>query len=360
MDKKTMSIVAVVVVAVVAIAAVAILMTPQDQKEGVTDYMGNKILLTEEPTRVVSTTAVGSEMISNFGYRDTIVGVTSSSSVYDVIDYIVGVDFDVNYPEGIAQEMKDGTIQRVGSYNGFTAEQVLALNPDLVIMEKAQLETDKSKMTQIQSFGVVVIVLNSDYGFQDCLDNYTMLGKIFGKQSLAKTITTELQNAYNKVKKVAEGSDFAGKKFAYICTCPPYGDYIYKNALVINLLTDIGCVNAMPVTEGSYVTIQLQEQVAQSNPDFIIFDDMGQNLNWTEVIAGWKADPVLGSVDCIKNDKFWCMEYKPFQAIGYNSAHLINGAALLGAILNPEDTGVTVPNIVTSEKWEQYIKWLDD
>ena len=361
MDKKVLIIVAVVAVAVVAIAAFMVIGNQShDEREGVTDYMGNKILLTEEPQRIVSTSAVSSEMISNLGYRDTIVGVTSAADVYDVIDYVVGLDFELNYPAGLADDVRSGKVTRVGSYNGWTAEQAAALNPDIVIVEKAQIETTVSKMTQLQALGIVVIVINSDYGFQDCLDNYTMLGKIFGKQSLAKTITKQMQSAYDDVKEVAAKSDMAGKKYAYICTCPPYGNYIYKNALIINLLNDVGFVNSMPVTEGSYVTIQLKEAIAAANPDFIVFDDMGMRLNWADVIAGWKADPVLGSVDCIKNNKFWCMEYEPFQAIGYNSAHLINGAALLGAIVNPKDTGVTVPNIVTSDKWTDYIQWLED
>ena len=361
MNNKVLLVVAIVVVAVVAVAAVVVLGgSSHDEKEGVTDYMGNTILLKEDPKRIVSTSAVSSEMISNLGYRDTIVGVTSAANVYDVIDYVVGLDFDLNYPAGLAQDVESGKVTRIGSYNGWTAEQAASLNPDIVIVEKAQVETTPTKMTQLQALGIVVIVINSDYGFQDCLDNYTMLGKIFGKQSLAKDIVKQMQKAYDNVKKVAAKSDMAGKKYAYICTCPPYGNYIYRNALIINLLNDVGFVNALPVTEGSYVTIQLQEAIASSNPDFIVFDDMGMNLNWTEVIADWKADPVLGSVDCIKNNKFWCMEYEPFQAIGYNSAHLINGAALIGAMVNPEDTGVTVPNIVTSEKWTQYIQWLDD
>ena len=359
MDKKVSIIVAIAVVAVVAIAAVMVLSSPQDHKEGVTDYAGNVIELKEEPKRIVSTSAVSSEMLCNLGYRDAIVGVASGSYVYDVVDYVVGLTFDLHYPEGLPADIDSGKIANIGSYNGWTAEGASAAHPDIVIVEKAQVEdTNKVKMTSLQALGIVVIVINSEYGFQDCLDNYTMLGKIFGKQSLAKTITDQMQNAYNKVKDVAAKSDLNGKKFAYICTCPPWGNYIYKNALIISLLNDVGFVNALPVTEGSYRTIQLQETVAQANPDFIIFDDMGQHLNWTEVIAGWKADPVLGAVDCIKNDMFWCMEYEPFQAIGYNSAHLINGAALIGAIVNPEETGVDVPTIVTSEKWTDYIQWL--
>ncbi|MBE6518136.1 MAG: ABC transporter substrate-binding protein [Thermoplasmata archaeon] len=358
MDKKTMSIIGILVIAVVAVAAIAVFMVPHDQKEGVTDYAGNVIELTKDPTRIVCTDVVGAEIVSDLGYNKAIVGVSSYASVFDVSSDIVGIDLDLDYPGNLVADIESGKVAIVGSYYNWTADAVAACEPDIVIISKEQISSDTSKMTQLQTLGITVIVLNNEYGFQDSLDNYSLLGKILGKQSMTKKITDAMTSAFEKIKEVAAKSDLAGKKYAYICDSGSYGFYIYKNHMIITLLNSVGFVNSMPVN--ATTKIQFQEELAKANPDFIILDDMSMGLDWATVVAGWKADPVLGEVDCIKNDMFWCLEYKPFQACGYNTVHLINGAALIAAMINPEDTGVEVPNIVTSKDWENYIQWLDE
>ncbi|MBR2254424.1 MAG: ABC transporter substrate-binding protein, partial [Candidatus Methanomethylophilaceae archaeon] len=163
---------------------------------------------------------------------------------------------------------------------------------------------------------------------------------------------------YDTVKEVVETSDFKGKKFAVISHCPPYGDYSYGKHIVVTMLEDCGMVNAMPSGGQASQAISLGEALAAANPDFVIFEDMGMALDWTEVIAGWKSDSVIGNVDCIKNDNFWCLEYKPFQSF-YNTKQAVNGYALVGAMLNPAKTGTEVPNIVTDADWMDYVSWLD-
>ena len=359
MDKKVIAIIAVVAIVVVAAAAVIVMTSgPGDQKEGVTDAMGNKILLDKDPERIVATTNIGVELVSDLGYMSKIVGATTPSSSYDVQNHIVGMDIKFEYPGTFVQDLDSGKVKGIGSYFRWTAESVAEANPDVVIIGYDQLSSDDSKMKQLQALGIVVIVLNTDYGFDTTLDNYTMLGKILGKQSVAKKITDEMQSAYDKVKKVIKESNLAGKSFAMISHCPPYGDYSYGKHAVISMLTDCGMVNAMPSGGQASQSISLGEALAAANPDLVIFEDMSMHLDWTQVINEWKADPVMGSIDCIKNNSFYCLEYKPFQSF-YHSKQSINGYALLGAIINPATAGVTVPQIITDADWLTYIQWLD-
>ncbi|MBE6528545.1 MAG: ABC transporter substrate-binding protein [Thermoplasmata archaeon] len=361
MDKKVIALIAVVAVVVVAVAAVFVLNNggDDDSDDGVKDAAGNIIKPIENPGRIATTTNVGAELLSDLGFMSNIVGITSPSSSYDVENHIVGIDMEFVYPGTLAADLDSGKIQSVGRYFGWSAETVAAVNPEVVIIDYNQISSDDSKMKQLQSLGLTVIVLDTDYGFPSILKNYTMLGKIFKKEAEAEKLVDAMQKAYDKVKEVVKKSDLAGKKFALISHCPPYGDYSYGKHAVISLLEDCGLVNAMPSGGQASQSISLGEALASANPDFVIFEDMGMSLIWSDVIAGWKSDDVMGSIDCIKNDKFYCLEYKPFQSF-YHTKQAINGYALVGAIVNPEDTGVTVPNIVTSAAWTDYIQWLDE
>jgi len=145
-------------------------------------------------------------------------------------------------------------------------------------------------------------------------------------------------------------------KVAHICYC--FGSYYtYKESGPLNVMLDLGCTNALPTTS-SYATITA-EAILQANPDLIIFDDMATNLNWTDVIKGWKADDIMGNVSAIKNDNIFCLEYQPFQATSYTTVHYVMGEALVATAIAHEKLGVDLPNIITSADWVKYISWLD-
>ena len=185
MNRNQMIAVAVAAIVVIVAAAVAITYigggsddssSGEDELLRVTDAMGNNIQLEERPDRIVSTTVTAAEMISDLGFRAQLVGATTDPGIYDVDSDVVGIDIEFDYPASIQSEIDAGTITNVGTFYGWTAESVATANPDLVIMEANQLEADASRMTQLQSLGVTVIVLWSDSGIDVIERNYEMLG----------------------------------------------------------------------------------------------------------------------------------------------------------------------------------------
>lgn len=353
----------VAVIVVIAVAAVAIThlgggsddsRTGGDELLQITDAMGNRVQLEEKPERIVSTTVTAAEMISDLGYRAQLVGATTDPGIYNVDSDVVGIDIEFDYPASIQSDIDAGRITNIGTFYGWTAESVATANPDLVIMESNQLEADASRMTQIQSLGVTVIVLWSDSGIDVIEKNYEMLGDALGASERADLINAAISDADDRITAAASGS--SDLKVAHICYC--YGSYyIYDNSSTMQVLSDLGCEISLR-SQTSFATIT-PEDIAAADIDMIVFDDMGTDLDWTEVISQWKADPVMGQIDAIKNDNIYCLEYAPFQATSYDTVHFVEGKALLASIVCGDELGVDVPMIITDENWKECIQWLD-
>ncbi len=325
-----------------------------DSFQSVTDAMGNQVQFDAVPERIVTTTVTAAEMLSDLGFRSNIVGATADPGIYDVSSDIIGIDLTFDYPASIQADIDSGKIINVGEFYTWTAETVAAANPTLVVMESNQLETDASRMTQLQSLGITVLVLWSDDGIDTIQRNYELLGDALAASSRASEINAAIDDLDSRIMDaVSTGSDL---KVAHICYC--YGSYyIYDSSSTMQVMEDLGFQIGLRA-DTSFTTIT-PEDIAAADLDLIIFDDMSTGLDWEEVIADWKADPVMGSIDAIANDNIYCMEYDPFQATSYSTVHFMEGKALIASILMGDQLGVDVPNIITDEHWRDYIQWLD-
>ncbi len=359
MDKKVLVIIAVVIVAVAAIAAAFVLTSSGGNKDSpteVTDAYGNVIKLDKVPERIVSTTVTATEDISDLGLRSAIVGATMNNHVYDMTTTVPGIPLTFDYPATMEADLNAGKVTIIGTSNSWTAETVAACNPDLVVMEMNQISTAEglARMTQLKSLGITCAVMSSENTWKDITGNITLLGNILGKQSRASEITSAIEKADKAILDTFK--NVGSKKVAHICYC--YGSYyIYNESGPMNVMLQLGGTNALP-TSSSFTTIT-PEHILEANPDLIIFDDMGTSLNWEDVIAEWKADPIMGSVDAVKNNKIYCMESQPFQSAGYTTVHYVMGEAIVATIMDPSVVGVDLPNIITNADWVKYISWLD-
>ncbi len=349
--------IAVLAVAIIAIAGVAgyVLLKDNgnnnDRPESLTDAAGNVIDLKKTYSKVASTTAVGTEIVCDLGMKSSLVAVTNSAHIYEMTQKVNGVNLTFDYPTTIPQDIADGKLM-VLKYN-WTAEQVAEAKADLVIIDHNVVAADDSKMKQLQTLGITCLVLYEENTWDKINENYSMLGKVFDKTSRADEINKAALDADKKVMDKFKAQN--GKNIAYICYC--YNTYyIYNQSGLMDAALRMGCTNVMPTTTTTTIT---PEQIAAKNIDFIFFDDMGTSLNWEEVIAGWKADPVMGQIDAIKNGRFACMEATPFQATSYPTIHYVMGEGLVGSMIYPDVAGITLPNIVTADKYVDYLSWLD-
>ncbi len=356
MERNKMIAVAAVLILVVAAIGVVSLTRGggDDPTDGITDAMGNEIAPLSGSQRIVSTTVTATEMLCDLGLRTSIVGATSDNGVYDVDQDVIGIDIEFDYPSTMQEDVDSGKVTPIGGAMSWTAETAAVPNPTVVVTEHNQLDTDASRMTQLQSLGIIVIVLFSDSGIDTILNNYSLLGYAFGVTERADEINQAISEMDSKIKNsVPTESDL---KVAHICYC--FGSfYIYNDSSTMGILSDLGCEIGLR-SESSFTTISA-EDIAAADLDLIIFDDMSTGLDWEEVLSKWMADPVMGEIDAIKNGMVYCLEHRPFQATSYSTVHFVEGEALVAAIVAGDSIGVEVPNIITDDNWKDFIQWVE-
>ena len=356
MERNHIILIAVAAVAIIAIGCAAFFLMnnggdSEKKAETLTDASGNVIDLTKNYNRVASTTAVGTEIVSDLGMKSKLVAVTNSNHIYEMTEKVNGVDLTFDYPGNIPALISSGSLE-VLKYN-WTAEQVAATKADLVIIDHNAVASDDSKMKQLQDLKITCLVLYEENSWEKIAENYNMLGKVFGKTDRAKEINNAAEKADKKIM-----SKFANQpklKVAYVCYC--YDTYyIYNQSGLMDAALRLGCTNSLPTASTTTITA---EQVAAADIDVLIFDDMGTSLNWNEVVSAWKADPVWSKVDAIKNDRFYCLEATPFQATSYPTIHYVMGEGLVATMLYPDVLSIDLPNIITHENYVSYLGWLD-
>ena len=358
MEKNQLITIAAALIVVVAAVGVGLFVMQDDGGDGgpseMKDAMNNNITPLEGTQRIVCTTVTATEMVCDLGLRSNVIGSTNDAGIYDVDSEIIGIDMTFDYPASMEADIANGTVKSIGGATNWTADFVASLNPTVVVAETYQFEADTSRMTQLQTLGITVIVLSSDSGVDTMIDNYELLGFAFDKEDRAEDIADAVDSVNDKIQNAVAGN--SAIKAAHICYC--FGSYyIYNDSTTMGVLEDLGCEIVLR-SESSFGTISA-EQIADADPDVIIFDDMATNLNWEEVVAGWKADPVMGAIDVIAQDDFFCLEYGPFKATSYNTVHFVEGKALIAAMIAGDSIGVDVPNVLTDENWKNYIQWIE-
>ena len=140
----------------------------------VEDDLGISVDLPERPQRIVSLAPSNTEVLFALGLGDLLVGVT---------EYC-------NFPPA-AQE-----IQKVAGYSSISAEQVLAVKPDLVVAARGnQLEG----LETLRRMGIPVFALDVQ-SVDQLLSATQRLGRLTGRESAAAALRQEWQARVDRVQ----------------------------------------------------------------------------------------------------------------------------------------------------------------
>ena len=267
MDKKV--IVAVICVVVVgAVLGAYFIATPAPQIEQkqseitVTDLAGRTVTIDKPVERVVIT----------FNFEEYLAVEGGENPFKKIVGWTRG------YWEGRRQwtwekykkaspEIED--IPDVGYiYKGtFSAEKVISLEPDIVIMTAYDYERARDDISKLEQAGIPVVLI--DY-HTETLETHTkstlMLGKVLGKEERAQEIVEFYTEQVNKVYYRMDEIEGKPKPKVYI-----EGGYerwrVYDKTTMFGAIADkLGAIN---IAEEGTKTIS-PEQVLTANPDVII------------------------------------------------------------------------------------------
>ena len=207
----------------------------------VTDMTGRTVALDAPAKRVVAITAANVEVLYALGAGDTLVGRG---------EYC-------NYPEEAlnAPAVKSGAELNV--------EEVLALQPDLVIMDTMAQTTEQ--VAALENAGLKVIITKED-GIAGVYEAIALIGKAVGKDAEADKLVADMKAAFDEIAAKAENT---GKTVYFEISPLQWGLWTAGKGTFMDEIANLcGLTNVFADVDG-WASVS-EEQVLQRNPDYIV------------------------------------------------------------------------------------------
>lgn len=252
----------------------------------ITDMTGRSVHLSGPVERIVSISAADCEILYALEAGDLLVG----RSTY------------CDYPEQILE------VPVVQSGEDTNAEQIIALNPQLVLMSAMAQSEDQIQL--LEAAGIPVIISN----VQDIDGLYTaiqLVGQVSGKEAGATALVRDLQERFALMKDRAAAAADGESPTIYFEVSPlEWGLWTAgRNTFMDEIAGMLGLINAFDDVNG-WGEIS-QEQVIERSPDYIVTVTMYDETDTPpslEILSrkGWESVKAVknGTVFELDNDAF--------------------------------------------------------
>lgn len=253
--------------------------TEEAAEEGmrtVTDVTGRTFEVPENLERVVALSAGDCEMLYALGGGDLLVGRG---------EYC-------NYPEEAAE------VTSVQSGSETNIEQIIALDPQLVIMSK--MDQSEEQVAALENAGIAVC-MDDETNIEGVYHSLEVIGTVLGKEDKAKEVITDMQDSFIALQEKVKGKE--GSSVYFEVSPLEYGLWTTGNGTFMNEIAEIlGLKNIFADVDG-WAEVS-EEQVIERNPDYIVTVTMfyGDGPTPEEEIlsrAGWQ------DMTAIKNNKVY-------------------------------------------------------
>lgn len=203
-----------------------------------TDQLGKRLKLHQPPMRIVSLVPSQTELLFKLGLDEHIVGITK---------------FCIHPAHCVKTKTK------VGGTKNVKIDELLALNPDLVIANKE--ENTASDIAHLES---KVPVWTSDVRtLSDAIDMILRIGHISGTAAMANEMAARIEDGFDKLKM---GKPF-NARVLYLIWKNPYMA-AGQDTFINEMLRLSGFENVITSPESRYPEITVAE-INSLNPDFI-------------------------------------------------------------------------------------------
>ncbi len=242
----------------------------------VTDMTQRTVTLDAPATRVVAITAANVEVLYALGAGETLVGRG------EYCDYPTEA-LDV-------PSVKSGTDLNV--------EEILALEPDVVLMDTMGQTTEQ--VEALENTGVKVVMTKED-GIEGVYTAIELIGKVVGKNDEAAALVTDMKNTFAEVTAAAQHADFAGKTVYFEISPLQWGLWTGGNGTFMDEIGQmLGLTNIFADVDG-WASVS-EEQVLERNPDYIVttssyygegptpVEEIAQRAGWENVTAVANGD----------------------------------------------------------------------
>lgn len=179
-------------------------------------------------------------------------------------------------------------IPRIGNYNGIQIEQVLKLNPDLIIAWRGG--NKGADLDKIKSLGFK-IVYSQPKNIEEVSLDLRMLGQLTGRQKQAELVTVQFDNRYNQIREKYQ--KLVKVDVFYQLWHDPLQS-IGPLSWIESLIKDCGGINIFHNANVPYPMVSI-ESVLVKNPKVIIIPHhSGKESEKKEIWSHW---PEISAVE---------------------------------------------------------------
>jgi iron complex transport system substrate-binding protein len=269
----------------------------------ITDDYGRKVTVKKYPQRIVSLSPSHTEILFALGLGDRVVGVCEYS----------------DFPAEAANKPS------VGSYNAPNLEQIVALEPDLVLAsEEHETETDA-----LAARGITVVALNPKT-VADVMAKITLVGQITGQDAEAAAVTGDMQKRIDAVTAKTKNLTAGDKPRVFVVIWHDPVWTVGAHTFHDELIQMAGGVNVAGNMEG-YTAISMEDVLA-ANPQVIIAGvGMGEGSDLS--LAFMRTDARLKDTDARLNQRIYGAN---MDIISRPGPRLADALELMFKLIHPE------------------------
>lgn len=211
------------------------------QAEALTDMAGREVVLDAPLTRAIALNPADCEILYALGAQDVLVGRG---------EYC-------NYPEDVL------SLPSVNSGAQTNIEQILALQPEVIIMSKMAQTVEQ--VEALEKAGVRVVISDAQ-SLEGVYEAIALLGELTGREEAAEALAQEMRSGFDAIRQQAQTIE----KTVYFEVSPlEWGLWTSgKDTFLDELAQIVGLTNAFSDVTG-WAEIS-QEQVLERDPDYIV------------------------------------------------------------------------------------------
>jgi iron complex transport system substrate-binding protein len=258
----------------------------------------------------------------------------SATEILGVIDadsMLVGVSLYSYYPSSVK------CLPKVGSYVKPNIEQIISLNPDLVVMSYEG--APRSDVNHLRRLNLNVAVLRSE-DFSDILKNISWLGDVLGHQKEAKEAAGNLESRYKQIRSLVQGTP-KPRAFYSIALNPITS--VGAKSFINSLICDAGGINIAGDIDQAYPRLTIESVIAMS-PDVMIFSSgMGNALDMENQLPFWKR---WNNIPAVRDQRFIEVDH---DIINRPGPRVVQALASIAQQLHPEKAEA-IQRIMKNEK----------
>ncbi|MGD2065860.1 MAG: helical backbone metal receptor [Candidatus Bathyarchaeota archaeon] len=273
------------------------------------DDLGNVVVLTEPPERIVSLAPSNTEILFAVGAGDKVVGVTN------VCDY----------PYNFTAWIEAGNMSSIGPYWQPAVEPIITLDPDLVFASTASEEAAET----LKNLGYNVLIVEPKT-INGVLESILLIGRATGNHVEAGEFVNEIRDRMDAVINTVAGATSTPK--VYYEVWGPDIQSAGPGTFIDELITLAGGENIFHDAGTSFPMVS-SETVIMKNPDVIIFPHMYMGTVSWGTYADIESRPGWDSITAIQNDNFHIIDAS---IISRSGPRLVDALETIAEIINPE------------------------